>query len=47
MWKKEGDIKAKMENKLSLLCQTGKMIWVEVYMRNQNIIDDSYKELYQ
>lgn len=47
MWKKEGDIKAEMEDKLSLLCQTGKMIRVEVYIRNQNIIDDSYNELYQ
>jgi len=47
MWKKEGDIKAKMEDKLSLLCQTGKMICVEVYIRNQNIIDHSYKELYK
>jgi hypothetical protein len=45
MWKKEGNIKAKMEDKLSLLCQTGKMIRIEVYMRNQNIMNDSYKEL--
>jgi hypothetical protein len=47
MWKKGEDIKAKMEDKLSFLCQTGIMIWVKMYMRNQNIIDDSFKELYK
>jgi hypothetical protein len=47
MWKKGRDINAKMEEKLSFLCHNGRMVQIGRYLRNQNIRDDSFKELYK
>ena len=47
MWKNGGDINAKTEDKLSFLYQNGRMLQVGMYLRNQNINDASFKELYK
>jgi hypothetical protein len=44
---KEGDINAKIKDKLSFLYQNGKNVYFEVYLRNQNIRDYSCKERYK
>ena len=47
LWKKGGDINAKEEDKLSFLYLNGRMVQVGMYLRNQNIRDESFKELYK
>ncbi len=36
-----------MEDKLEFLYKNGRMLQVGMYLRNQNINDDSFKELYK
>ena len=47
MWKKGGDINAKTEEKLIFLYQNGRRVQVGMYLRNQNIKDEAFKELYK
>jgi hypothetical protein len=44
---KEGDINAKMGDKLSFMYQNGKPVYSGLFLRNQNIRDYSFKELYK
>ena len=47
MWKKGRDINSKTEEKLSFLYQNGRRVQVGMYLRNQNIKDETFKELYK
>ena len=46
-WKIGSDIHASMKNKLKFLYENGKKKQVGMYLRNQNISDDSFNEQYQ
>ena len=47
MWKKGGDLNAKTEEKLNFLYRNGRRVQVGMYLRNQNIKDETFKELYK
>ncbi len=47
MWKKRGDINAKTGYKFNSLYQTGKLVQTKMYLRIQNIRENSFKELYK
>ena len=36
-----------MEEKLSFLCHDRRMVQIGMYLKNQNIRDDSFNELYE
>ncbi len=46
-WKIGGDVHVPMENKLKFLYENGREEQVAMYLRNQNISDDSFDEQYK
>ena len=46
-WKIGGDVHASMKNKLKFLYENGRKKQVGMYLRNQNISDESFNEQYQ
>ena len=46
-WKIGGDVHASMKNKLKFLYENGSKKQVGMYLRNQNISDESFNEQYQ
>ena len=46
-WRIDGDVHAPMENKLKFLYEIGRKEQVEMYLRNQNIRDESFDEQYK
>ena len=46
-WKLGGDIHAPMDNKLKFLYEIGRKEQVGMYLRNQNIRDESFEEQYK
>ena len=47
MWKIGGDVHASMKSKLKFLYENGRKKQVGIYLRNQNISDESFSEQYQ
>ena len=46
-WKIGGDVHASMKNKLKFLYENGRKKQVGMYLRNQNISDESFNEQYK
>ncbi len=47
MWKLGGEVHTKIENKLKFLYENGRQEQVGMYLRNQNILDELFWELYK
>ena len=46
-WKIGGDVHSPMEDKLKFLYEIGRIEQVGMYLRNQNIVDKLFKDLYK
>ena len=46
-WKIGGDVHALMEDKLKFLYEVGRREQVGMYLRNQNIVDKLFQDLYK